>query len=1071
MRNLRRTGVLKAILMVFIICFSSSAVQAYDTYSSTLSRFPNPGFEAWVANGATAWKPTAWTANGQLLMEGTNKHSGNYAAKWISQGQYSGLRNTYKVATDNALSQAAIYVNVSLWAKSLDASGALSVELYTDVSPSTPFYSSSFTPSTSSFTQQQYNNIAVPAGANEVRLTIKDYASLGARTYYIDDAIIYPSEAVQVLGDPGFEMWDANNPSLPLFWRATNDTNPPDLNNKIPDSKVVTIENSGANPDIHGGDYALQWLSAGQYGSVKATSVIDDFGRSTSGFKQSFNVELYAKSKDDSASINVELWENVNGTDVNSLYSQSYTLNNDGWTTITINGINLRDDTCSTRTLNFYIKDMSSSGSHLYYFDDASIEQISAPAPQYIKNNGLESWTSGAPNNWVVTTGHATQYSADKHGGSYCLKWTSTANGEVVRQDLDRLNLTPGISKNIALEYYVKRGDANGHLQVDLTDENGKSLYSRGITPSSSVWTFYQETIPVPVDVSKLSLTVKDTATSGNRIYYLDDFKMTFLPVNIDAAIDLDVNTNTHDILGIGWNTSPTVLHSTGGALNANVVANLDDAGMQYSRMWTDVSNYQTVDYPTGPDWNKADYLGMARFAQYAANNNIVLHASFGSTGGKYDDNTTVNYTLDPDRLYDPSYATHERYFDYFWLSKCCNVDLGNANGTWVKIVKLDPNDSTTWTPTGPHTDLPYSTSVAARSMADFVRQINTNYSGIIKYLGVWNEPYYVNSQLCSPYPRVPGDPVYPACFAQLYADCRTWLNADNQSSVKVMGCEEVCDGGGNNDGFAASMDSQDSSIDSVSMHVYGEHHKTILSRMKNLLRNSFYTHNPDNTIEPILANEVDWDVDGTQSAYNVLESSFITTRLVVGLLKEGAYAVNRYTYCGDGDLKYATENGGETVHPVAFNPMRLLGKPIPSSSTSRKAVRTDVHYPYANRYQVKMWDGDSDVRGYIDKLNSSGYLDAATIKYTDGGQTYTLIWIVNDSLLPRYTKVNLKNLSISGSKTFYKYYIDIETAYPNATIQTGTAVTASPTSKYFFDTLPKRSIVVYTDNPTGFFN
>ncbi|MFA5031981.1 MAG: FlgD immunoglobulin-like domain containing protein [bacterium] len=510
-------------------------------------------------------------------------------------------------------------------------------------------------------------------------------------------------------------------------------------------------------------------------------------------------------------------------------------------------------------------------------------------------------------------------------------------------------------------------------------------------------------------------------------MYLILSFFLTFTGLEKPCNVNTEKSVMAADTIGIDLNSCWSALAGIGWNINAgtfqwgnwdSIKTLLDESNMQFARIighmefWYPDSNAFT---PTSDVMNS-----IYKFLDYCEENNVTVMFHNWWTGGKYD-----NYTPWPNH--------------YFWLARCCYLDPTNSLSKW--------NYNNGWTSSGPETDQPYDADKFAYSIYRIVDYMwNTKHYRCIKYLGLWNEP----NGLWAYAPRDmdnSGSPdySYPTGFYVLYNKMNWYLDYMGiKDSLLLVGNDvsyaltDAMDDIGTTLSAWEAGHRCDDYIQAVSFHSYGTVYGA--GGPCNKVRNQIYNNNYDSKLEPIVMGEIGDDAGDHTTTQGKINNSFDCAKKIIAEAKQGAYAIAKWWYNGgDADGFSGTLGQGERPMVQNFYPTELMSASIPRMKNDRYVMGTYVS-------------------------SSGGYLDAVDIRFwcSNLGRNADAIWVVNDNSVPRIVSFNVSNVPVSENKTFYKKYINMQdTLCP---IISGRTIYVSTANHSFVDTLPAKSIVVYSE-------
>jgi hypothetical protein len=478
---------------------------------------------------------------------------------------------------------------------------------------------------------------------------------------------------------------------------------------------------------------------------------------------------------------------------------------------------------------------------------------------------------------------------------------------------------------------------------------------------------------------------------------------------DVNAVISVDLNDNRSSFLGFGWNVHAAMFQYA----NWNAVKyNLDSMQMQFARVllhpeWWQPQENQFTPTSTNMTW-------VYNFLDYCNRNNVTVMAHNWWTGGKYDETTL--------------WPNH-----YWWLANCCHLDPSNAQNKWSSIGW--------WGTAGPETDYPYSTDLFGQMVGKIANyMVNTKGFGCVKYFGIWNEPgglWALNARDMNGDGKP--DFVYPDNFYELYNKTSYYLNYYGlQDRVKLVGSDITAADNDSMSDFGNTLSASsggqrvDNYLGVMSFHSYnsnGKYQSICANAKAQISSNDF-----DGQNEPILVGEIGDSTLNLSTQAGMIANSLDSAKKMILFSKQGAYAVARWWYNGSDDGWTATSAQGGTIVPQNFNPMKLFANGIPNTSTDRYITATSV-----NNY-----NGD--------------YLDAASIKYQQGGSNKLTILAVNDGSIGKKIAVYFNNLATES--VFQKSYIDLNDV--NCPIISGGQFSVTTSKWQFTYIIPAKCLVVY---------
>ena len=189
-----------------------------------------------------------------------------------------------------------------------------------------------------------------------------------------------------------------------------------------------------------------------------------------------------------------------------------------------------------------YVESTSATAS--YYIDSFSIVQLAPPpgppantagATSSFESGGLEGWASRTGGEMVANT------TADAHGGTRSLLTTNrTATFQGPAFDVTNVMFN-GSRYRVELWAKLAPGQTATQLRVSLQRNLGTFTTSfhtlvGNTTVTSDAWVMMAATFDNTLANTSLSLYVE--SASGNQPFYIDDFKITFIP---PAVAELDI--------------------------------------------------------------------------------------------------------------------------------------------------------------------------------------------------------------------------------------------------------------------------------------------------------------------------------------------------------------------------------------------------------------------------------------------------------------------------------------------------------------------------------------------------
>jgi hypothetical protein len=476
-------------------------------------------------------------------------------------------------------------------------------------------------------------------------------------------------------------------------------------------------------------------------------------------------------------------------------------------------------------------------------------------------------------------------------------------------------------------------------------------------------------------------------------------------------TVSIDLSDAWYPFLGIGWNVHPAMFQYGNWD---SIRFLLDESNMQFARIighmewWHPDSHLFT---PTSSAMNS-----IYGFLDYCEEANVVVMFHNWWTGGKYDE-----------------FAAWPNH--YWWLANCCHLDPANSLNKW----KMDLG----WTISGPETDHPYDPDSFASSICKIIDyMVDTRRYSCIRFLGIWNEP----NGLWAYAPRDmdnSGSPdyIYPDSFYTLYAKTHQHLVSLGLDTTVILVGNDISAGDDPMTDIGTTLSAWsggnrcDHYIGATSFHSYGQIYGPggLCARVKNQV----YGNDFDGTYEPILMGEIGDHSGEHATTESMINNSFDCAKKIVAEAKQGAYAIARWGYNNLGGGFDATLGYGEKPLVQNFNAMQLFASSVPRLKTDHYVMKTLV-------------------------ASSGGYLDAVDIRFWHPGllRNADAIWVVNVSANPREVLFVISNSP--EDKIFYRKQIDLLDTC--CVIESGKKIKAPVTNPRFVDTLPPKSLVVYSE-------